>query len=145
MTTPAELVRWLRTCKPKLFAAIKVALIVFLSQFLLDVVGFVGDVREWADGADGRPFPSLSPLGKAAVSALSAALSGLALYVYNTIRPTSAPEYRGLPKETRTRLLANRNDRTMFGRRDRGALDAALILLVAVLIVAVLIYVEVKK
>lgn len=91
-------VTWLQTCKPKLFAALKVALIVFLGQFLLDLVGFVGLVREWADGPDGTPFPSLNPLGKAFISALSGAVSGLLLYVYNTVRPSSAPQYPDHPQ-----------------------------------------------
>lgn len=89
-------IKWLKEKKPKAYAALKVAMIVFLSQFLLDALGFIGDIREWATG-EAVVFPSLAPLGKAGVAAICSAAAGLVSYVLNTIRPSSAPSYTSPP------------------------------------------------
>lgn len=86
----------LKMSNPKLFAALKVAMIVFLSQFLLDALGFIGDVREWATGEE-VVFPALAPLGKALVAAVCSATAGLLSYVINTLRPSSSPSYAPPP------------------------------------------------
>ena len=82
---------------PKAFAALKTALVVFVAQFVPDLLGFIGDIREWATGTD-VVFPALEPLGKAFVAACSAAVAGAANFAYNAIRPASAPVYS--PKGT---------------------------------------------
>lgn len=77
---------------PKAFAALKTALVVFVAQFVPDLLGFIGDIREWATGTD-VVFPALEPLGKAFVAACSAAVAGAVSFGYNALRPASAPTY----------------------------------------------------
>ena len=85
----------------KSYAAKKTAVITFISLFGLQLLGFLSDVAEWA-GATDRSFPSVSPLGKAAVSAAAAALTGLVNYFVNAgqekgVIPGKAPSYAPEP------------------------------------------------
>jgi hypothetical protein len=81
----------------KLYAAIKTALISFATLFAVSLAGWLTDVMEWAGDTTGD-FPSVSPLGKAAVAALAAALIGLVNYLVNlgqehNVVPGKAPVY----------------------------------------------------
>ena len=60
---------WLR-------AGYRTALQTFIGMFGLSLLGWLSDVGAWAGSSDGT-FPSVNPLGKAAVAALVAASSGL--------------------------------------------------------------------
>lgn len=122
-------VHWLKTCKPKLFASIKVSIVAFFVDFLPDLLGWLGDVREWASGSPDE-FPAVDPLWKALIAAGTAALVGLVLYVYNSLRPVSAPEYISPPRHPAR-------------PRDRGAADAYLVWLVALTIAVVFLYFDV--
>lgn len=86
------MIQKLKVNRPKVYAALKVAFVVFVSQFLLDALGFIGDVREWATG-EAVTFPALEPLGKAFVAAVCSGVAGIVSYAINTIRPSSAPVY----------------------------------------------------
>ena len=81
----------------KLYAAIKTALITFVSLLSVHLLGLVTDVMEWA-GNDGADFPSITPLAKAVVAAFVATVVGLVNYVVNLgqekgIVPGKAPSY----------------------------------------------------
>lgn len=55
---------------------------VFVGVFSVSVLGFLNDIVEWASSTD-RAFPSLSPLGKAAVSAACAGVVSLVTLAQN--------------------------------------------------------------
>ena len=85
----------------KTYAGIKTAVITFVTLFAVNLVGFFNDLMSWA-GADGEPFPSVSPLGKAAVAAAAAAAVGLVNFFVNYgqekgIVPGQAPSYPDKP------------------------------------------------
>lgn len=61
----------------------------FFAVFGLSLLGWIADVAEWA-GSTATEFPSISPLGKAAVSAACAALSGLITWVVRTLQTMRA-------------------------------------------------------
>lgn len=71
-----------------LYAGVKTAIITFLTLFAGTLLGFLHNVQEWASDATGaeREFPSLSPLGKGAVSAASAAVVGLVTWGVNALQ-----------------------------------------------------------
>jgi len=52
------------------------ALFAFFGVLLPALLGFVGDVADWAGSVDGE-FPSVTPLGKAVVAAMAAAVTFL--------------------------------------------------------------------
>jgi len=60
---------WLR-------AAYRTAFQTFVGMFGLSLMGWLADVGAWAGSSEGT-FPSVSPLGKAAVAALVATSSGV--------------------------------------------------------------------
>lgn len=53
----------------------------FVGLFGVSLVGWMGDVIAWADAEGASPFPSLSVLGYAAVSAFGAASIGFVNFV----------------------------------------------------------------
>lgn len=59
---------------PKLYAAAKTALVVFVATYVPTVLGWIGDVIKWAK-SDGEAFPSVDSLGKLAIAAFFTALS----------------------------------------------------------------------
>jgi hypothetical protein len=72
------------------------ALAAFIGVFGLALVGFLSDVSRWAD--TGGEFPDVSVLGKAAVSAAAAAVTGLVTWCLSWARrrnllPGNAPSY----------------------------------------------------
>lgn len=83
---------WLQRSEPARRAARTFAQ-VFVGLFVVSLTGWLDDVQQWASG--GAPFPSLSVLGGAAVSAAAAALSAAVTGVHNYL------EDRGLVKVRR--------------------------------------------
>lgn len=82
-------------------AALWTFLFTFLGVFALALSGWIGDVATWA-GTDGAVFPSVTPLGKAAVAALAAAGSGFVNWIVRFVQskgilPGSGPVYGELP------------------------------------------------
>lgn len=69
----------------------------FIALFGASLLGFLGQVTTWANG--GGTFPSVSPLGKAAVSAIAAAGAGLVALVvrlaqkHTKLIPGNPPEF----------------------------------------------------
>jgi len=82
----------------ELKAALWTTLFVFIAVFSAALLGFVTDVAQWA-GTDDATFPSVTPLGKAAVAALAAAASGLLNYIIRWaqskgVLPGAGPSYQ---------------------------------------------------
>lgn len=69
----------------------------FIGVFGLALLGFISDVARWADSGAGA-FPSVSPLGKAAVAALAAASSFLVTWLVRGVQqaknPANGPQYK---------------------------------------------------
>lgn len=87
----------------KTYAAIKTAIITFGTIFAVSLLGFLNDVASWAGSTDSM-FPSVSPLGKAAVAALAAAAVGLVNFFVNYgqekgVVPGEPASYVGKPSE----------------------------------------------
>lgn len=61
-------------------AALYTALWTFIGVFGISLLGWLGDVATWAS-SDLETFPSVTPLGKAAVAALAAAAAGFVGWV----------------------------------------------------------------
>jgi len=77
------------------------ALFAFLGVLLPALLGFVGDVADWAGSVDGE-FPSVSPLGKAVVAAMAAAVTFLLNFGFRWFQergtlPGNGPAYGELP------------------------------------------------
>lgn len=83
--------RWLST-EPVRRAA-RTFLQVFAGLFVVSLTGWLDDVQQWASG--GAPFPALSTLGSAAVSAVAAGLSAVTTGVHNWL------EDRGVVRDRR--------------------------------------------
>lgn len=77
---------------PKVRAAIKTAIITFGVVFVPSLLGFLGDVQDWANGTS-RDFPAVATQAKAAVGALAGALAGLVSYAWNSLPFTKTPQY----------------------------------------------------
>lgn len=84
-----ELHPWVRT-------AIRVFVYTFITTFALALTGFLGDVAEWAT-RDDLPFPDVSVLGKAAVAAVSGAVSAALAVIWNVIPITKSAVYVNPP------------------------------------------------
>lgn len=63
-------------------SGISSAALVFLVTFLPAVLGWLGDLAEWASSSGHTPLPGISTLGYAAVSAVLAAVGGLAMGLF---------------------------------------------------------------
>jgi len=116
----------------ELKAALWTTLFVFIAVFSTALLGFVTDVAQWA-GTDDATFPSVTPLGKAAVAAFAAAASGLLNYIIRWaqskgVLPGAGPSYQ--TAEVR-----------LNGPRDRGQSTLITILVVVVIVVLVLVVV----
>jgi hypothetical protein len=61
---------------------IRTATQVFVAAYSVTLLGFLGQVAEWSSASD-KAFPSMNPLGKGAVSAFIAAVSGLVAVFQN--------------------------------------------------------------
>jgi hypothetical protein len=70
----------------------------FVAMFSLSLTGFLSEVVTWAS-TDGATFPSVTPLGKALVAALTSSLSGLVAYVYNRLPKTASAQYVPAPAD----------------------------------------------
>jgi hypothetical protein len=78
-------------------AALYTALWTFIGVFGVSLLGWIGDVAVWAS-SDTEMFPSVTPLGKAAVAALAAAAAGFVGWVVRWTQshgwlPGEAPQY----------------------------------------------------
>jgi hypothetical protein len=62
---------------------LRTALFTFLATFLPSLLGFFGQIMEWAESGGTSGDISLSTLGFAVVSASVAALSGLVSFLWN--------------------------------------------------------------
>lgn len=76
------------------------AVFTFIGLFGASLIGWIQAVVDWAAASGEPPFPSVSVLGKAAVSAATAALVGLVNYVVRSAQtagwlPGSGPTYPG--------------------------------------------------
>lgn len=78
---------WINTT-PRFKASITSAWQGAAAALVLVVFGFLADVQEWAGGTS-VDFPSVNPLGKAVVSALVGAVTGVIAAIYRTINPPS--------------------------------------------------------
>jgi len=122
----------------ELKAALWTTLFVFVAVFSAALLGFITDVAQWA-GTDDAVFPSVTPLGKAAVAALAAAASGLLNYIIRWaqskgVLPGAGPSYGGNEAE---KLHPARY------ARDRG--ESALITILVVVVIVVLVLVVVGR
>lgn len=81
---------WNRRSSP-MKAAINSTWQAFVGVFGVSLLGFFHDVAEWA-GDTAHEFPSVSPLGKAAVAGLSAAATFLVTFAYRSAK-TKNPIY----------------------------------------------------
>lgn len=75
-------------------AAVNSAWQSFVGVFGLTLLGWFADISEWA-GDSAKDFPSVSPLGKAAVSAVAAAATAIVTYIYRKAKPVSTT-YKGV-------------------------------------------------
>lgn len=85
----------------KAYAAKKTAIITFITLFSVQLFGFLNDLSQWVGTDDS--FPSASPLAKAFISAVTAALAGLVNFFVNAgqeagIVPGKAPSYEPTPE-----------------------------------------------
>lgn len=78
---------------PSFRSGLRVATYTFISMFGLSLGGFLVDVQSWATSAEAAEFPSVAPLGKAAVAALVSALSGLSSFIWNKLPRTVTAQY----------------------------------------------------
>lgn len=122
--------QWLQS-HPEARSGIRVAVYVFLTQFGLALLGFLKDVQAWASSVDAVAFPVVSPLGKAAVAALSAAITGMVAFGYNKLPSTTTARY---PQEPQPDAEA---------RPDRG--ESTVVTIVAVLAAVALVIWIVKQ
>lgn len=77
---------------PKVRAAIKTGVITFIAIFAPSLLGFLGDVQEWANGVD-QSFPAVSTLAKAAVAAAAGALAAGISLAWNSTPFSKTPQY----------------------------------------------------
>lgn len=74
------------------------ALWTFVGLFGVTVAGFLAEIAEWAGANGAQPFPDVSVLGYAVISAVVAAVSGLVAFVVRTaqqknVLPGAAPVF----------------------------------------------------
>jgi hypothetical protein len=97
---------WARLSNP-LKAGVSTAVFTFLGLFGASLVGWVQAVVDWAAASGAGEFPSVSVLGKAALSAGGATLVGLLNYVVRELQaagllPGSGPTYPSSPPPANT-------------------------------------------
>ena len=62
----------------------------FIGVFGIALLGYISDIASWADSTAGE-FPSVSPLGKAAVAGLAAASSFLVTWIVRGYQQSKNP------------------------------------------------------
>lgn len=77
---------------PTVRTAVRVFVYAFLAVFIPSLLGFLGDVQEWANGTD-QNFPAVSAVAKAAVAAVSGAIASLLAVIWNKLPQTPTSEY----------------------------------------------------
>lgn len=80
-------------------AALWTALFTFVALFGISLLGWVQEVAAWAGSATAGDFPSVTPLGKAAVAAVAAAATGLINWIVRFAQakgalPGNGPAYK---------------------------------------------------
>lgn len=76
-------------------AALSTAVFTFIALFGASLVGWVQQVVEWSAAGGVEVFPDVSTLGKAAVAAAGAALTGLINYVVRVAQAKGVLPGRG--------------------------------------------------
>ncbi len=71
-------------------AAVNSAWQSFAAVFGIALMGWITDVAKWAGEVEGT-FPSVSPVGKAAVAGAASAATFLVTYIFRTARAKSSP------------------------------------------------------
>lgn len=64
----------------------------FIGVFVPSLLGFLGDIQEWANGVD-QAFPAVSALAKAAVAAAAGAVASVCSFVWNKFGFTKTAVY----------------------------------------------------
>lgn len=116
---------------PNFRSAIRVFSYAFIASFVPAVLGFLGDVAQWANDSQGvAVFPGVDTLGKALVSAVVGAIAGAIAYVWNKVPIGVSAAY------TRTNMAVDEAE-----RRDRGESTIMIVLIVlAILALAIFIF-----
>lgn len=108
---------------PNFRSAIRVFAYTFLATFIPALLGFLGDVLDWAN-TDGAAFPNTTTLGKALVSAVTSTIAAALAYAYNKLPIGASSAY------TPSNAAAD-------AREDRGEGAVITLAAVAVIVVAV--------
>lgn len=82
---------WYRNLSNRTKAVINTTWQSFVGVFSVAVLGFLGDVQQWAGCDNDCHFPSVSPIGKALGAAVVAAVTGLVTFIFRSVKP--APQY----------------------------------------------------
>lgn len=77
--------------------ALRTAAQTFVGVFSLTLLGFLSSVQEWAGGT-AVDFPSVNPLGKAAVGAAAAVAAGLVSFAVNALEDSPTIAFPALLK-----------------------------------------------
>lgn len=77
--------------------ALRTAAQTFVGVFSLTLLGFLSSVQEWAGGT-AADFPSVNPLGKAAVGAAAAVAAGLVSFAVNALEDSPKVRFPALLK-----------------------------------------------
>lgn len=81
--------------------ALRTFIISFLALWIPYLIGFLNDLANWANGNDKAPFPDISALGEAGVSAAAAALIALINLVWNAVEDgVGRGMFRAVPPRT---------------------------------------------
>lgn len=88
---------WMNLSNP-VRAALNTTWQTFLATFGLALLGFVHDVQEWATNQGDHSFPAVTPLGKALMAAVTAAVAGLVTVIVRGVQasrdPAAVPQYQ---------------------------------------------------
>lgn len=117
---------WYLRLPNNLRAGINTAWQAALGYFLLNVLGFMADVQQWA-GDTSQDFPSVSPLGKAVAGTLVGLVVGVLTAIYRAIKP--GPVYEG----TETKVVPAADSAIPDPNRDVGQAGVTVILLLLAL------------
>lgn len=101
-----------------------------LGSFLLVLVGFLDDVKQWAGCTGACTFPSVSPLGKTVASIVVGLFTGIITVVFRSIKP--GPVYPGHDTVLPAQPLGAEQP------LDRGYITAHIVLAVVAVVCGVL-------
>jgi hypothetical protein len=112
--------------------ALRTGIQVFVGVFLVGLLGWIQNVAAWASSTDDSAFPSVSPLGKLAVAALSAAATAMVAYTQNAMEDSPRVRMPALLKAPASDGVNPEPD----GRHEAG--DATLTIVIAVVVVLII-------